>query len=85
MQFEEITRSKKPEVPPPQIRSPGEISTQLKIVRTSGRTIVPNTLFDLITIYDTEESSEVSLVTLVHITEEKELERASTSGLDTPV
>jgi hypothetical protein len=33
---------------------------------------VPNTLFDLITIYDDEERSEVSLITPVPITEEKE-------------
>jgi hypothetical protein len=39
-------------------------------------------LFDLITIYDEEEISEVSLVTPVQITEEKEPERASTPGLN---
>jgi hypothetical protein len=85
MQLEEITGSENPEVPPPQIRSPGEISTQPEIARTSGRTSVPNPLFDLITIYDDEESSEVSLVTPVQITEEKEPERASTPGPDAPV
>jgi hypothetical protein len=53
-------------------------------VRTSGRKSIPNPLFDLITIYDDEESSEVSLVTLVQITEEKELEKASTPGPDAP-
>jgi hypothetical protein len=42
-------------------------------------------LFDLITIYDDEESSEVSLVTLVKITEEKEPEKASTLGPDAPI
>jgi hypothetical protein len=42
-------------------------------------------LFDLITIYDDEESLEVSLVTLVQITEEKENEKASTLGLDAPI
>jgi hypothetical protein len=75
MQIEEATGSENPEVPLPQIRSPGEISTQPEIARTLERTSVPNPLFDLITIYDDEESSkeslEVSLVTLVQITEEK--------------
>jgi hypothetical protein len=42
-------------------------------------------LFDLITIYDDEESSEVSLVTPVPITEEKEPEKASTPSLDAPI
>jgi hypothetical protein len=42
-------------------------------------------LFDLITIYDDEESSEVSLVTPVQITEEKEPEKASTPGPDASI
>jgi hypothetical protein len=67
------------------MRSPGGISTQPKISRTPGRTSVPNPLFKLITIYDEEESLEVSLVTPVHITEEREPERASTLGLDAPI
>jgi hypothetical protein len=71
MELKEITGSKNPEVPPPHIISPTDISTQPKIARTSGRTSVPNPLFDLITIYDDEESLEMSLVTLVQITEEK--------------
>jgi hypothetical protein len=71
MQLEEITGSENPEVPPSQIISPGEISTHPEIARTSWRTGIPNPLFDLITIYDDEESSEVSLVTLVEITEDK--------------
>jgi hypothetical protein len=37
-------------------------------------------LFDIITIYDDEESSEVFLITLVKITEEKEPEKESTPG-----
>jgi hypothetical protein len=85
MQLEEITGSENPEVPPPQIISPGEISTQLEIERTSGRKSVPNPLFDLITIYNDEESSYVSLVTPMHITEEKEPERAYTPGPYAPV
>jgi hypothetical protein len=56
IQLEEITGPENPEVPPPQIRSPGGISTQPEIARTPGRTSVPNPLFDLITIYDDEES-----------------------------
>jgi hypothetical protein len=46
---------------------------------------VPNPLFDLITIYDDEESSEVSLVTLELITEEKEPEKATATSPDTPI
>jgi hypothetical protein len=42
-------------------------------------------LFDLITIYDDEESSNVSLVTLVKIAEEKEPERASTPSLNASI
>jgi len=85
MLFEENIGSENPEFPPPQIRSPGDISTQPEIARKLGRKSVPNPLFDLITIYDDEESSEVSLVTPVKITEEKEPERASTLGLDAPI
>jgi hypothetical protein len=69
-------------MPPPQIRSPGGISTQLEISRAPWRNSVPNPLYDLITIYDDEESSEVSLVTVVQITEEKEPEKSSTLGPD---
>jgi hypothetical protein len=39
IQLEEITGLENPEVPPPQIRSPGGISTQTEIVRTPGRTV----------------------------------------------
>jgi hypothetical protein len=39
-------------------------------------------LFELITIYDDEDISEVSLVTPVSIIEEKEPERASSMGPD---
>jgi hypothetical protein len=85
MHLKEINESENPEVPPPQIKSPGEISTQPQISRTLGRTSVPSPLFDLITIYDDEEISEVSLVTPVQIIEEKEPEKASTLGLNAPV
>jgi hypothetical protein len=67
------------------IRSPGGISTQPEITRTPGRTSIPNPLFDLITIYDDEESLEVSLVTPVQITEENEPEKASTPGPDASI
>jgi len=82
MQLEEITGSKNPKVTPPQIISLGEILNHPKIARTSGKTSVPNPLLDLITIYDDEESLEVSLVTPVPITKEKYLEKASTLGLN---
>jgi hypothetical protein len=46
---------------------------------------VPNPLFDIITTYDDEESSEVSLVTLILITEEKEAEKISAPSPDASV
>jgi hypothetical protein len=57
IQLEEIVEPENPEVPSPQIRSPGGISTHLDISRTPGRKNIPNPLFDLITIYDDQESS----------------------------
>jgi hypothetical protein len=60
IQLEKITELENPEVP--QIRSRGGTSTQPVIARTPGRTIVRNPFFYLITIYDEEESSEVSVV-----------------------
>jgi hypothetical protein len=56
IQLEEITGPKNPKVSPPQIRSPRGISTQPDIERTPGRKSISNTLFNLITIYDEEES-----------------------------
>jgi hypothetical protein len=82
IQLEEITGPENPEVPSPQIKSRGVISNQPEISMKPGRKSVPNPFFDLITIYDKEESSEVSLVTPVQITEEKEPEKASTPGPD---
>ena len=61
------------------------ISTQYEIPRMPSETGVPNPLFDIITIYDEEESSEVSLVTLVLITEEKEPEKAYAPSPDAPI
>jgi hypothetical protein len=46
---------------------------------------VPNPLFHVITIYDDEESLEVSLVTLIPIIEEKELGGISYPSLDASV
>jgi hypothetical protein len=85
IQLEEITGPENPKVPTPQIRSLGGISTQPEIARTLGRTSVSNPLFDLITIYDDEESSEVSLVTPVQITEEREPNKESTPGPDASI
>jgi hypothetical protein len=62
-----------PEVPSPQIRAPGGISTQPEISRKLGRKNVPNPLFNLITIYDDEDSLEVSLVTLVRLQRKRNL------------
>jgi hypothetical protein len=82
IQLEEITDMEKPRAPSPRIRSSGTIPTQPEVSRMSGETGVPNPLFDLITIYDDEEGSKVSLVTLVPITEEKEPEKASVPSPD---
>jgi len=48
------------------------IPTQYESPKTLAEIGVPKPLFDLITIYDDEEISEVSLVTLIAITKEKE-------------
>jgi hypothetical protein len=80
IQLEEIVEPENPEVPSSHIRSPGGISTHLDISRTPGRKNIPNPLFDLITIYDDQESLEVSLVTQFQITEEREPDKASTVG-----
>jgi hypothetical protein len=85
IQIEEIIGLDNPEVTTPQARSLGDISAQPEIARTSGRESAPNPLHDLITIYDDEESSEVSLVTLVQITEEKEPEKASSPAPDAQI
>jgi hypothetical protein len=61
------------------------IPTQYEVPRTPGEIGVPNTLFDLITIYDDEESSEVSLVTPISIIEEKGPEKTSAPSPDASV
>jgi hypothetical protein len=65
IQIEEIIELDNPEVTTPQYRSPGDVSSQLEIRKTSVRESAPNPLHNLIKIYDDEESSEVSLVTPV--------------------
>jgi hypothetical protein len=57
----------------------------LEIERKSERESAPNPLHDLITIYDYEESSEVSLVTVVEIAEEKEPKKASSPTPDAQI
>jgi hypothetical protein len=52
IQLEEIVDPENPEVPSPQIRSQGGISTHIDISRTPSRKNIPNPLFNLITIYD---------------------------------
>jgi hypothetical protein len=77
IEIDEITGLDNLEITMPQVGSPGDVSNHLEIVGTSGRTSTPNPLRELINIYDDEESPEVSLVTLVPITEEKEPKKAS--------
>jgi hypothetical protein len=57
IQLEEITSLENPRVPSVDIRSSVTIPTQSEVSRTPSETGVPNPLFDLITIYDDEESS----------------------------
>jgi hypothetical protein len=47
----------------PLAKSPRDVLAQPEVETTSCREGAPNPLHDLITIYDDEESSEVSLVT----------------------
>jgi hypothetical protein len=56
--LEGTTDPENPRVLSPQARSLVIIPSQQEIQRTSGEIGVSNTLFDLITIYDDEESSE---------------------------
>jgi hypothetical protein len=57
IQLEEITGTENPRVPSSQIRSPMTIPTQQEVPRVLGEIGVPNPLFDIITIYDDDESS----------------------------
>ena len=74
-QLEETIGRENPRVPLPWDRSSVTIPTQYESSRTPSEMSVPNPLFDLITIYDDEESLEVSLVTLILIIEEKKPEK----------
>jgi hypothetical protein len=85
IEIDEIVGLDSPEITMPQDRSLGDVSAQLEIVGTLGRTSAPNPLCELINIYDDEESSEVSLVTPVQITEEKEPEKASSPAPDSQI
>jgi hypothetical protein len=58
------------------------VSTQLETGETLGRTRTPNPLSELIKIYDYDESPKVSLVTPVHIKEEKESGKTSSPVTD---
>jgi hypothetical protein len=78
--LEGTTDPENPRVPSQQAISLVIILSQQEIQRTSGEEGVSNTLYDLITIYDDEESSEVSLITPVPITKEKE-----PGGTSTPI
>jgi hypothetical protein len=62
--------------------SPIGVSTQPEIVGTSGRTSASNPLSEMIKIYDDDESPKVSIVTPVHIEEEKESEKTSSPVLN---
>jgi hypothetical protein len=67
-QLEETAGLENPRVPSPQARPLMTIPNQHEIPRTPGEMGVPNTLFDIITIYDDEESLEVLLITPIPIT-----------------
>jgi hypothetical protein len=69
----------------PPVGSPTGVLAQPEIVRTSGRTSASNPLSELIKIYDDDESPEVSLVTPVHIEEEKEPEKTSSPVPDSQI
>jgi hypothetical protein len=60
IEIDEIVGLDNPKITTPQVRSPGDVSTQSEIVGTSGRTSAPNPLHELINIYDDEDISEVS-------------------------
>jgi hypothetical protein len=85
IQIGEATRSDNPKVSTPQADSSGGVSAHPDMERTSARESAPNLLHDLITIYDDEESSKVSLVTPIQITEEKELEKESSPSLNAQI
>jgi hypothetical protein len=83
--IDEITGLDDLEFTMPPVGSPTGVSTQPETVGTSGRTSVSNPLSELIKIYDDDESPEVSLVTPVHIEEEKEPEKTSSLVPDSQI
>jgi hypothetical protein len=83
--LDEITGLDDPEFTTPLAGSPTGVSAQPETVRTSGRTSVSNPLSELIKIYDDDESPEVSLVTPVHIEEEKGPEKTSSPVPDAQI
>jgi hypothetical protein len=66
-----------PKFKTPSARSSTGVSAQPKTVRTSRRESAPNPLSELIKICDDDESLEVSVMTPVHIKEEKKTEKTS--------
>ena len=70
--LEETTHPENPGITSPQGRSSTIATTQLGETRTSSGTDMSDVLIDLITIYDDEENSRVSLITPVPIAEEGE-------------
>jgi hypothetical protein len=75
--LDEITGLDDPEFTTPPVGSPTGVSAQPGTVEASQRTSASNPLSELIKIYDDDESPEVSLVTPVHIEEEKGPEKTS--------
>jgi hypothetical protein len=75
--LDEITGLDNPEFTTPLVRSLIGVSTQLGTIKASQRIGASNPLSELIKIYDNDESPEVSLVTPVHIKEEKGPEKIS--------
>jgi hypothetical protein len=83
--LDEITGLDNHEFAIPLTGSQTGVLAQPEIVETSGRKIPSNPLSELIKIYDDDESSEVSLVTPMHIEEEKDPEKTSSSVLDSHI
>jgi hypothetical protein len=62
-----------------------DVSDQLGTAEASQRTGASNSISEMIKIYDDDESPKVSLVTLVHIEEEKGLEKTYFPILDAQI
>jgi hypothetical protein len=83
--LDEITGLDDPEFTMPPTGSPTNVSAQPGTVEASQRTGVSNPLSEIIKIYDDDESPEVSLVTHVHIEEEKGPENISSPVPDAQI